>query len=174
MDIKETPIKGLYVIKYKKFEDLRGQLIKPYTFQPFAERKEMNLNFKEVWFTRSKLNVIRGMHFQSGEKACQKLVSCIKGKVFDVILDVRRDSETYGQSFAIEISEDDPTALYIPIDCAHGYKVMTDDSIVLYMATEVHSAKDDIGIHWNSFGFDWGTCCPILSEKDKNLPRFNG
>lgn len=172
MEITETNISGLYVIKYTKFEDLRGELIKPYTFDLYAQNKKMNLSFKEVWFTLSKLNVIRGMHYQSGAKACEKLVSCIKGNVLDVILDVRKDSETYGQSFSIELNEEDPKALYVPIDCAHGYKVLTDNSIVMYMATEVHSAKDDTGIRWDSFGYDWKVKHPILSEKDKNLPKF--
>ncbi|WP_227938056.1 dTDP-4-dehydrorhamnose 3,5-epimerase family protein [Alkalihalobacillus deserti] len=172
MEINRTNIEGLYVLKYKKYDDLRGELRKPYCFDEF-QNNTINANiFKEVWFTSSKLDVIRGMHYQSGEKACEKLVSCIKGKVLDVILDLRNDSATYGEYFSIKLSDDDPTALYIPIDCAHGYKVLKEDSIMMYMATEIHSPPHDIGVKWDSFGFNWGIKQPILSNKDKSLPEF--
>ena len=118
------------------------------------------------------MNVIRAMHLQVGKLACEKIVSIIRGKVHDVILDIRESSPTYGQVFDVVMDEQDPVALYIPIGCAHGYRVLQDESIVMYMSTQDHSGKDDVGIKYDSFGFDWGITNPILSEKDKNLPPF--
>lgn len=173
MNITSTKIEGLYTIEYKYFEDHRGQLMKPFNFDNYERVIPLNLNFKETWFTKSHKNVIRAMHLQVGEKACEKLVSVIQGRLIDVILDIRKESKTYGQFFEIELSAQNPTALYIPKGCAHGYKVLEDNTITLYMATEVNIPKDDVGIHWNSFGYNWNIEVPILSEKDKNLPRFN-
>ena len=170
MSYIETNIKGLYVIEGKRFTDLRGELVKPYS-QDFMP-DDLNLNFKEVWFTKSKLNVIRGMHLQVAPFACEKAVSAIEGSVLDVILDLRKDSETYGKTFETVLSSEEIKTLYIPKGCAHGYKVLTDKSIVMYMATEVNVGHCDIGIRWNSFDYDWKTDNPILSEKDLNLEPF--
>ena len=174
MKFAETPINGLFTIELNPFNDLRGELLKPFNISEYAENLpgNVNLDIKEVWFTKSKLDVIRAMHLQVGEQACEKIVSIIKGKVHDVILDIREDSPTYGKHFDIILSEENPTALYIPIGCAHGYKVLQDESIVMYMATQLHVAKDDVGIKYDSFGFDWKIENPILSEKDKGLPLF--
>jgi len=171
MRIKETSIQGLYVIEGLKFKDERGFLIKPYSenFISEAYKTILNLHFKEVWFTKSRKNVIRAMHMQTGPKACEKLVSVIQGKVLDVVLDLRHDSKTFKKWHEIELSEENNLSLYIPKGCAHGYKVLTDNSIALYMATEVHDAENDTGIRWDSFGYNWGIETPILSEKDKNL-----
>ena len=174
MEFSKTNIEGLYLIQIKPFNDLRGQLYKPFNAYTFAANAPAGINtdIKEVWFTKSKLNVIRAMHLQVGELACEKIVSIIRGKVHDVILDIREDSPTYGQVFEYVMDEQNPVALYIPIGCAHGYRVLQDESIVMYMSTQDHSGKDDVGIKYDSFGFDWGITDPILSEKDKNLPPF--
>ena len=174
MIFKETNIEGLYTIELNPFNDLRGQLLKPFNAEEYWMNlpENVNLDIKETWFTKSKLNVIRAMHLQVGEMACEKIVSIIQGRVHDVILDIREDSRTYGKYFDIILDDEKPMALYIPIGCAHGYKVLKDNSIVMYMATQLHSAKDDVGIRYDSFGFDWGLENPILSEKDQNLPPF--
>ena len=174
MKFSTTTINGLYVIELNPFNDLRGQLLKP--FNAYAYRDGIpaviNTDIKEVWFTKSKMNVIRAMHLQVGEFACEKIVSIIRGKVLDVVLDIRADSPTYGKWIDIVLTEDAPVALYIPVGCAHGYKVLQDESIVMYMSTQDHSGKDDIGIRYDSFGFDWQIENPVISEKDANLPLF--
>jgi dTDP-4-dehydrorhamnose 3,5-epimerase/CDP-3, 6-dideoxy-D-glycero-D-glycero-4-hexulose-5-epimerase len=174
MNFSKTNINGLYLIEINLFNDLRGQLFKPFALSHYADNIGGNINFdiKEVWFTKSKLNVIRAMHLQTGEFACEKIVSIISGKVHDVILDIRKESTTYGKIFDIELSEKSPKALYIPVGCAHGYCVLSDNATVMYMATQEHSAKDDIGIRYDSFGFDWGIENPIISERDATLPPF--
>jgi dTDP-4-dehydrorhamnose 3,5-epimerase len=171
MKIEKTSIEGLYVINALKFEDLRGALIKPFNYQKYLELN-VNLEFKETWFTKSYKNVIRAMHLQIGSEACEKLVSVINGAVLDVVLDLRKDSITYGKYYEIELNDITPKALYIPRGCAHGYKVLKDNTVTMYMATKVHSAKHDLGIKWDSFGFDWNIETPIISEKDRDLIDF--
>ncbi|MDR2125395.1 MAG: dTDP-4-dehydrorhamnose 3,5-epimerase family protein [Prevotellaceae bacterium] len=174
MNFIKTDIEGLYVIEIEPFLDNRGQLFKPFTSSFYLNNSynDINVNIKEVWFTKSKLDVIRAMHLQTGEFACEKIVSIISGKVHDVILDIRKESATYGKIFDIELSDSCPKTLYIPIGCAHGYRVLSNNAIVMYMATQEHSAKDDVGIRYDSFGFDWGIENPIISERDAKLPPF--
>jgi len=172
MKITSTKIEGLFVIDAIKFDDLRGSLIKPFSTNFFENSLNINLSFKETWFTKSKKNVIRAMHMQVGDFACEKLVSVIDGQILDVVLDLRKQSTTYGQWFEMELNGDTPKAIYIPTGCAHGYKVLKDNTITMYMGTEVNVPKDDVGIRWNSFGYDWNIENPILSEKDIHLPLF--
>jgi dTDP-4-dehydrorhamnose 3,5-epimerase len=171
MNFNKTSINGLYVVEFKIFTDNRGKLIKPFS-KSFTADLDIKTDFLETWFTVSNKNVIRAMHMQVGEFACEKLVSVVNGSVKDVILDTRKDSPSYGEVFDIELNSNDGLALYIPIGCAHGYKVLEDNTITMYMATEVHSAKDDVGYHWNSFGYDWNVDAPILSLRDEELPAF--
>ncbi|HHX66868.1 MAG TPA: dTDP-4-keto-6-deoxy-D-glucose epimerase [Gallicola sp.] len=172
--IQYTDIEGLLILDGFRFNDLRGSLIKPYSKSFFkGYENKINLDIKETWFTKSHKNVIRGMHLQVGEFACEKIVSVIQGKLLDVILDIRKTSKTYGKVFEIELNEDEPKAIYIPVGCAHGYKVLEDNTMTMYMATEINVPKCDVGIRWNSFNYDWKIEKPIISEKDLNLPLFN-
>ena len=168
MKIETTKIQGLYVIDVFKFEDERGSLIKPYNYKAYASLG-VNLDFKETWFTKSKKDVIRAMHLQIGDEACEKLISVIRGSVIDVVLDLREDSNTFGEYFDINLNDVDPKALYIPKGCAHGYQVIENDTIVMYEATKIHSPKNDTGIKWDSFGYDWKIENPIISKKDEVL-----
>ena len=170
--IKKSTIEGLYLIEGLNCPDYRGYLVKPFSELFFDGFSDINLKFKETYFTKSHNNVIRAMHLQIGDFACEKLVSVIQGSILDVVLDIRRDSPTYGNYFDIELSDINSVGLYIPKGCAHGYKVLKDNSITMYMATAVNSPKDDVGIRWDSFGYDWNIENPILSERDKNLPNF--
>ena len=172
MKIEKTEIEGVYLIEFDIFKDNRGELIKPYTFEKYKEIF-INLDFKETWFTKSNKDVIRAMHLQIMEDACEKLVSVINGSVIDVVLDTRKDSATFGKWIEIKLdTKGKGKALYIPIGCAHGYKVLEDNTITLYMATKVHSIKNDTGIKYDSFGYDWNIKIPIISEKDKTLLSF--
>jgi dTDP-4-dehydrorhamnose 3,5-epimerase len=172
MKLTQTDLAGVLILDLKYFEDLRGQLLKPFSQESFANLG-LNLDFKEAWFTFSKKDVIRGMHMQVGEKACAKLVCAIGGKVIDVILDARPESPTYGKHLSLMLDSKNPQAIIIPPYCSHGYRVLEHDTKVLYMATEVHVAKDDVGYRWDSFGYDWNLRNPILSDKDKALPPFS-
>lgn len=169
--MEDCILEGIKVVEGVRFQDLRGELIKPYSAAFFNDA--CNLEFKETWFTKSHKGVIRGMHLQVEPYACEKYVSCIQGKIVDVLLDIRNNSPTFGKYFSIELSEDEIKGVYIPKGIAHGYKVI-EDSIVMYMATDINRKEYDIGIRWNSFGYDWKIDAPIISEKDMLLPEFNG
>jgi dTDP-4-dehydrorhamnose 3,5-epimerase len=169
--INKTEIEGLYLIDTFSFSDNRGKLIKPFT-NLFFDNHSLNLSFKETWFTQSHKNVIRAMHMQVGPKGCEKLISVIKGSVFDVIIDLRKDSPTFLKTQSFLLSSSKPHALYIPQNCGHGYKVLEDDTITMYMATNTHDDKNDVGILWDSFGFDWKINNPILSDRDLQLPTL--
>lgn len=172
MRISQTPIDGLYVIQGLRFPDNRGELLKPFSETFFAELPEFNINIKETWFTKSHKDVVRGMHMQLGEYASEKLVSVISGHLIDVILDTRKESPTYGKVFDIELSGDIPLTIYIPIGCAHGYKVLKNNTITMYMAMQNHDSKGDTGVNWNSIDYDWAIENPIVSKKDIELPPF--
>ena len=172
MKYKHTEISGLLIFEGFLFNDIRGELVKPFSSKNIIDL-DINLNFKETWFTKSKKNVIRGMHLQVGNMACEKFVSVISGSVVDIILDVRKNSNTYGKFFEIELTSNNPKSLYIPKGCAHGYKVLESDTITMYMATEFHSSDHDLGYRWDSFGYNWNISDPIISERDKNLEAFN-
>ena len=173
MKIEGTEIEGLYIFNSLCFPDNRGSLLKPYSMSFFQDfNYPVNLEFKETWFTKSHKNVIRAMHYQVGPNACEKLVSVIQGSILDVVFDFRTESQSYSKIFSIVLNSLEPKSLYIPKGCAHGYKVLDNDTITLYMATETHDASSDIGVLWSSIGFNWDIRNPILSEKDKELPPF--
>ncbi|MBP8708009.1 MAG: dTDP-4-dehydrorhamnose 3,5-epimerase family protein [Caldisericia bacterium] len=174
MKIEETSIEGLFILKdLPSFKDIRGKLFKPYSSSFFAYEKNLNSEMKELWFTFSKRDVIRGMHLQIGEFACEKIVSVIKGKLQDVIIDLRKDSKTFRQVFELVIEEQDNKAIYIPKGCAHGFKSLEDETIICYLTTKVYDSKHDSGIRYDSFGYDWQLKNPIVSDKDKKLIVFD-
>ena len=174
MKIKETEIEGLYLFDCLDFPDSRGSLLKPFSVSFFKDMNSaLNVSFKEPWFTKSHKDVIRAMHFQVGPKACAKLVSVIQGAVLDVVIDLRADSKSFSKVFSIELNSNQPQAIYIPIGCAHGYKVLENNTITLYMATDTHDADNDVGILWNSIDFDWAIGNPVLSDRDMKLPPLD-
>lgn len=173
MKINKTDIEGLLVIDGLHFSDNRGELLKPFS-ESFKKGRSYSINtvFKEVWFTKSHKNVIRAMHLQTGLLACEKLVSVVNGEILDVILDVRTKSKTYGKYLSFKLNDTSSKSLYIPKGCAHGYKVLKNNTITMYMSTEIHDPKNDTGIKWDSFGFNWDIKNPIISERDHKLPEF--
>jgi len=172
MKFTETEIKGLFIIEDFHVEDERGSFTKTYNRSLFKNNK-LKGKFKESFYSVSKRDVIRGMHFQLPPHDQDKMVYVTRGKIIDVILDLRKKSKTYGQVFSIELSEEKRNSLYIPKGCAHGFKSLEDDSTVVYDVTTVHSPESDSGIRWDSFGYDWKTNIPLMSEKDKNLMGFS-
>jgi len=169
--LKQTQIAGLLLIDTLALKDNRGKLIKPYS-QHFFGEEMLHFKVKETWFTHSKKDVIRAMHMQIGPLSCQKYISVISGSVIDVVIDLRKDSPTFMNVVTNILDGSLPQALFVPADCAHGYRVLEEDTITMYMANEVHDEKNDIGIRWDSFGYDWGITTPILSAKDLILPTL--
>jgi len=172
MTATPTKIKNCYLIDNFCQTDQRGSFTKFYNDNEFHQ---LGIQFtpKESYFSKSKKNVIRGMHFQKIPHDHDKLVTCIQGKIIDVILDLRSDSETYGQFDSILLDEKNNKSIFISSGVAHGFLAVEDDSITLYNLTSGYDKNSDSGVLWNSFGFDWPISDPIISERDNDFPSFS-
>lgn len=171
----KTEIEGVYVIEPTVFGDNRGYFMETYNYNEF---KEAGLDMVFVQDNQSKSNkgVLRGLHFQKNHPQ-GKLVRVIKGEVFDVAVDLRKDSKTYGKWVGVILSEGNKKQFYIPEDFAHGFLVLSEEAEFTYKCTRFYHPEDEGGIKWDDsdIGIKW----PIkeneeiiLSEKDKKLKRF--
>ena len=172
MKVIETPLKGCYEILPKIFEDSRGRLVKIFHNELFLEHN-FEAEFAEEYYSTSKLNVIRGLHFQLPPHDHIKCVTCIRGRLFDVVIDLRKESKTYKQHFSIELDAEKGNMLYIPKGFAHGFCALTQDVIFLNKTSTVYNPESDSGIHWNSCNINWPVENPILSEKDRLMIDLN-
>lgn len=161
----ETPIAGLYILETVCFQDERGCFQKLYNSDFFKENG-LDTDFKEFYYSVSRKNVIRGMHFQLPPFEHTKLVYVSKGKIRDVVVDLRKKSATYGMHFALEMDEVEARYLYIPRGLAHGFLALEEGSIVNYAQTSCYAKAQDCGIAWDSFGFDWEVERPVISGRD--------
>lgn len=168
----ETAIEGLLIIRPRIFSDDRGLFIKIFHNNLF-EKLGLRSDFKEEYYSTSLKGVVRGLHFQTPPDQHVKCITCIQGEIFDAVVDLRKNSPTFGKHFTIQLKENDPTMLYIPEGMAHGFMALTDNSIFLNKTTTVFSAECDTGIHWNSCGIEWPKIPVIVSEKDKNMISFD-
>lgn len=170
--LKELDLKGCYEVQPIVRSDERGTFIKTFHYDAF---KKLGLvtDFKEEYYSVSKKNVIRGLHFQLPPAAHEKLVYCAEGKVFDVVVDLRRNSATFGKHRAVTLDAATGNMLYIPKGFAHGFLTLSDKAIMMYNVTSVYNPECDTGIRWNSAGIDWQIDKPIISARDRNLMPFS-
>ncbi len=165
--ISKTKFKGLIIIKNKPFKDKRGY------FKELFREKEINKKFPFIVMSLSKKNVIRGLHLQ--KKSTQgKYISVIKGKIFDVALDLRKGSKTFGKYFSIFLSEKNSISVYIPPGFAHGICGLEKENYMIYSCTNYRHQKSEIGIKFNDkdLNIKWPIKNPILSKKDRNNLSF--
>ena len=173
MKIIETPLKGLLIIEPQIFKDERG-----YFYESYNQEKFLKVGVRDVFVqdnqSLSQKNVVRGLHFQHPPYAQAKLVRVIKGSVYDVVVDIRKDSPTYGQSFGIELTEENFLMLYVPIGFAHGFATLQDNTIFAYKCSAFYNKASEDTILWNdpTLNIDWKVQSPILSEKDKQGKLF--
>lgn len=165
-----------FLIDDFKADDNRGSLIKDFKYNDFKELLDYDFQMKEVFYTISKKGVVRAIHFQNEPKAQTKIIRVIKGKVYDIIVDLRPHSKTYGKWQGFTLTEDKPISVFIPKGFGHGYLVL-EDSIVSYLTDEDFYGEYDSGIMWNDkdINIKWPLELVdqvILSEKDKNLMSF--
>ena len=161
---------GCFLLQPINFKDQRGCFVKTYQEEVFLTLG-LKLVIREEFYSVSKKNVVRGMHFQLPPHAHHKLVYCTRGVVKDVLLDLRH-GVGYGNVATVEISENNRNVIFIPEGIAHGFLSMTDDAMMIYKTSAAHVPESDCGIKWNSFDFDWGDDDILLSERDKNHPLF--
>lgn len=171
MKIIETSLKGLFILETDHFQDVRGSFQKLFNFNNFKENG-LETDFKEFYYSVSYKNVIRGMHFQLPPYEHIKLVYVSKGKIKDVVIDLRKQSSTYKKYYSIDLNETDARYLYIPKGFAHGFLSLEDNTIVNYAQTSCYSKEHDSGIAQDSFGFDWGIVNPIISGRDLTFERL--
>jgi dTDP-4-dehydrorhamnose 3,5-epimerase/CDP-3, 6-dideoxy-D-glycero-D-glycero-4-hexulose-5-epimerase len=172
MNLIQTPFSDLYLLQPNIINDSRGQFIKTFNKEFFLQIG-LDITIKESYYSISHLNVIRGMHFQTPPHEHTKLVYVSHGKITDVVLDIRKNSPTYGKFFDIELSAQNGMIIVIPTGFAHGFKSIEADTIVHYMQTTSYAPKHDCGLHHDSFGYDWKTENPILSERDHSFQSFD-
>lgn len=180
--VTETPIEGLYVIEPTVHGDSRGYFMETYNYNDMKEAG-LGMVFVQDNQSKSTKGVLRGLHYQKKHPQ-GKLVRVIKGRVFDVAVDIRKGSKTYGKWFGIELTEENKKQFYISPGFAHGFLVLSDEAEFCYKCTDFYHPEDEGGIAWNdpTIAIAWpeltgermidGTSLN-LSEKDKNLPLFN-
>ena len=173
MKLKKLRFQGLMLIEQEKFHDDRGYFMESYNFKKF-DAQGLNYRFLQDNNVRSRKNVLRGLHFQKLFPQT-KLINCLKGKIFDVCVDMRKSSSTYGDWFGQELSDVNNYQLLVPGGFAHGYYVMSDYAEISYKCTEVYHPDDEFGILWNDpdLNIKWPCEQPILSDKDTKWPLFN-
>lgn len=171
MKITTTPLEGLLVIQPTVFQDTRG-----FFFEGFKQNDYSNAGmpaFVQDNFSRSSQNTLRGLHYQL-PNAQGKLVGVTRGTIWDVAVDIRRESKTFGQWFSILLSDDNHTQLYIPPGFAHGFCVLSDIADFYYKCTEYYHPRHEHGIAWNDkdLNINWPISEPILSAKDAKSPTL--
>ena len=171
MQIINTALEGVVIIEPKVFKDARGYFFESFSQREFEE-KVRKINFVQDNESMSSYGVIRGLHFQRPPFTQSKLVRCVKGKVLDVAVDIRKGSPTYGQHVAVELSEDNHRQVFIPRGFAHGFAVLSDTAVFQYKCDNFYHPASDAGIQLKDadLGIDWliPTDKAILSEKDIN------
>ena len=167
MEVLKTSIEGLLVLKPRVFADGRGDFFESWSKESFAENG-LDLDFLQDNQSLSNKGVLRGLHFQNPPFAQGKLVRVVKGAVLDIVVDIRKESSTYGQNFSIELSEDNKTIFWIPPGFAHGFITLKDDTIFTYKCTGVYNSKYEDALLWSDkdLNIDWGTIDPLVSNKD--------
>lgn len=167
---EKQSIEDVILIKPKVFGDNRGFLVETYKKSDFVANG-IKVEFNQDNCSKSTAQVLRGLHFQRAPHAQAKLVRCSKGQIYDVAVDIRKGSKTFGKYVKVELSEENKHMLYIPEGFAHGFVVLSPEAELIYKMSGEYSSEADCGIIWNDkdINIDWGVDFqPILSEKDKN------
>jgi len=169
MEIKKTDFNGVLILQPKVLEDARGSFMESYRSEWFSGVKFIQDNE-----AISKRGVIRGLHFQRPPFAQSKLIRVICGRILDIIVDLRKSSDTHGQVFSIELSSENKTQLFVPKGFAHGYATLSDTATVLYKVDQYYNKNYDTGIHplSESLSIDWQVSDALLSKKDQTLTDF--
>lgn len=176
MNVIVTPIEGLIVIEPQVFQDSRGFFFETYNEDRYL-KAGVNARFVQDNMSQSQYGVVRGLHFQKGDAAQAKLVQCIEGKVLDVAVDLRHNSKTYGEWYAVELSADNHRQFFIPRGFAHGFSVLSERALFSYKCDNLYCPTAEGGILPidTTLNIDWQVpqAEMILSDKDRRHPSFN-
>jgi len=174
MEVKSTPLSGVKILKPQLFEDERGFFLESYNKKDFNKATGKKLSFVQDNHSKSEKDVLRGLHFQI-TKPQGKLIRVLKGEIFDVVVDLRKHSDTFSKWFSIILSEENRKQLWVPSGLAHGFVVTTDYAEVSYKTTDYWYPEFERTLIWNDpqIGIDWPIENPILSVKDSRGLKFS-
>jgi dTDP-4-dehydrorhamnose 3,5-epimerase len=173
-EFKKLEIPDVILIKTKVFEDERGFFLETYKKEDFDEKAGIKGEFIQDNHSKSEYGVLRGLHFQKEPYAQAKIVRCLRGEIYDLAVDLRKNSPTFGKYVGVNLSEDNRYQLYIPGGCAHGFLVLSDVAEVIYKVDNVYAPDHEGGLIWNDpdVNSPWPNDNLILSPKDQQLPRL--
>ena len=176
MNVIKTPIEGLLILEPKVFHDDRGYFYESYNEQAFREATGMDVKFVQDNQARSTRNVLRGLHFQNPPHAQTKLIRALQGEIWDVVVDLRKESPTYGQWYGVLLSLENKRQFLIPKGFAHGYSVLSETAEVFYKCDDFYSKGDEGGVYYAdpTLGIDWKMDLKqaIVSGKDQQQPML--
>jgi dTDP-4-dehydrorhamnose 3,5-epimerase len=174
MKVNILPLDGVLLIEPTIFSDDRGYFFESYNAD-ILDKYNVSHEFVQDNQSLSKKGVLRGLHFQNPPFEQGKLIRVVKGSVLDVIVDIRKNSPTYGRNFTLQLDEKNQLMMWIPPGFAHGFLTLEDDTIFLYKCTNVYNKASEGGIIWNDpqLNIDWGYSDPLISSKDLELGTFN-
>ncbi|HXF97252.1 MAG TPA: dTDP-4-dehydrorhamnose 3,5-epimerase [Gaiellaceae bacterium] len=176
MIFRETLLPGAWIVEAEPVEDERGFFARIWDAREFEER---GLNGRlvqcSISFNRRE-GTLRGLHYQAPPHEEAKLVRCTRGAIFDVAVDLRRDSPTFGRWVGVELTEENRRALYIPEGCAHGFLTLVDGCEILYQISEFYAPEAARGVRWDdpAFGVRWPAEVRVINERDRTYPDFEG
>lgn len=174
MRFTETVLKGAFLIQLEPKQDSRGFFARTFCQREFAEHgldaqvAQCNVSFNP------RKGTLRGMHYQAKPYEEAKVVRCTMGRIYDVIIDLRRESPTFKKSFGVELTAQDRNMLYVPRGFGHGFQTLENDAEIFYQISEFYSPDHERGVRWNdpAFGIEWPPDERIISERDQNYPDF--
>lgn len=176
MNFIETKLKGCFIIEPKIISDDRGYFMESFNERVFQKNVGQEIHFVQDNQSFSTKGVLRGLHYQTGEHAQSKLIRVLQGKVLDVAIDIRPESETYGQNVTLEMSEDNQVQFFIPRGFAHGFLVLSETATFFYKCDNFYNKESEAGIIYNdsTLNIDWKVDVEnlLVSDKDKILPTF--
>lgn len=174
MVFTETRVKGVFLIEPERHDDDRGFFARTWSAREFCDRGlDASIAQCSVSYNHQR-GTVRGMHYQAPPHDETKLVRCTRGAIFDVALDLRRDSETFGQWVGEELTAHNHRMLYIPVGCAHGFQTLADGSEVFYQISQVYEPAAARGVRWDDPAFDirWPEPVRVIAERDRTYPDF--
>ena len=170
----ETKLSGAYVIEIEKIEDERGFFARTFDKEEFS-KYSLDIDLAQSSLSQnSKKGTIRGMHYQTNPYDESKLIRCVKGKIFDIIIDLRPNSKTFKEWFSLELNANNYKMLYIPKGFAHGFQTLEDNSEMFYQISQFYHPEYSKGIRWDDkeFGIQWPLKVSLISEKDLSYAPF--
>lgn len=173
MEIVETNIPDVLLLKPNVYNDERGFFLETYR-EEHLQSKNIEVHFVQDNLSQSQKNTIRGLHYQIENKQ-DKLLMVMQGAIRDVAVDLRKDSPTFGEYVATELSADNKHQMFIPKGFAHGFSVLSDNAMVYYKCSDYYNPEGERGLYWDDpdLDIDWQVADPIISEKDQHQPRLN-